>query len=383
MIKFDVILLLAGSGERCGLGFNKVLYKINNKPIFCYSLEKFLSFEDCQKVVVVCQKDELTYIKDYLSQKEQDKIEFIDGGSTRQESVLNGLKKSKSEYVLVHDGARPCVTKEEIEKLLINMENCDSATLASPIKECVREINGNLNKVLVRENLFSMKTPQGLRKEYLIKGLERAKVENKSFYDDVSVLEEYYNIFPEIVIGKDTNIKVTTVEDLEIVKSLLGEKMDYRIGHSNDTHQLVNGRKMIIGGVTIPFELGCLAHSDGDVLFHAISEAIIGALGKGDLGKHFSDKDEKYKGISSSYFLEESAKMLEECSYEIQNIDATIFIEKPMMAPYISEMKENVAKYLKTDVDRINIKATRGEKVGPVGKMEAVVSEAVVMIKKK
>ena len=381
MIKFDVVLLLAGSGERCGLGYNKVLYKINNKPIFTYSLEKFLEFEECQKVIIVCQKEELSTIEGSLSEEKCERIEFVYGGSTRQESVLNGL--SRAEYFLIHDGARPCITNEEIRILLSELEKSDSATLASSLKECVREITDCSNKVLVRENLFSMKTPQGLKREYLINGLRKANSDKKVFYDDVSVLEEYYNISPKIVIGKDTNIKVTTLEDLEIVKALLGGKMDYRIGHSNDTHQLVSGRKLILGGVNIPFELGCEAHSDGDVLFHAISEAIIGALGKGDLGKHFSDKDDKFKDISSSYFLEETAKMLEECSYEIQNIDTTIFIEKPMMAPFIPLMRENVAKYLKIDVERINIKATRGEKVGPVGKMEAVVSEAIVMIKKK
>lgn len=157
----------------------------------------------------------------------------------------------------------------------------------------------------------------------------------------------------------------------------------YRIGQSIDIHQLVPNRKLILGGVEIEFEYGLLGHSDADVLCHAIIESIIGALGLGDIGKHFSDTDNRYKDISSLFLLEKTYEMMAEYGYEINNLDAIIIIEKPKMAPHIQKMKKNISDILKCDVADVNIKATRGEKLGFIGHQEGVVSQCVVMLKKK
>ena len=157
----------------------------------------------------------------------------------------------------------------------------------------------------------------------------------------------------------------------------------YRIGQSIDIHQLVSGRKLILGGVEINHELGLLGHSDADVLCHSIIESIIGALGLGDIGKHFSDTDERYRGISSLVLLAKTYEMMDERGHEISNLDAIILIEKPKMAPYIQKMKENISEVLKCDITNINIKATRGEKLGFIGNEEGAVSQCVVMLKKK
>lgn len=157
----------------------------------------------------------------------------------------------------------------------------------------------------------------------------------------------------------------------------------YRIGQSIDIHQLVAGRKLILGGVEIEHERGLLGHSDADVLCHAVIESIIGALGLGDIGKHFSDTDAQYKGISSLVLLEKTYEMMDDRGYEISNLDAIILIEKPKMAPHILKMKENISRILKCDIADVNIKATRGEKLGFVGHEEGAVSQCVVMLKKK
>ena len=157
----------------------------------------------------------------------------------------------------------------------------------------------------------------------------------------------------------------------------------YRIGQSIDIHQLVAGRKLILGGVEIEHERGLLGHSDADVLCHAVIESIIGALGLGDIGKHFSDTDAQYKGISSLVLLEKTYEMMDDRGYEISNLDAIILIEKPKMAPHIQKMKENISRILKCDIADVNIKATRGEKLGFVGHEEGAVSQLVVMLKKK
>ncbi len=153
-----------------------------------------------------------------------------------------------------------------------------------------------------------------------------------------------------------------------------------RIGQSKDVHKLVEGRDLIIGGVKIPYEKGLLGHSDADVLLHAIIESLIGAMGLKDIGTHFSDKDPKYEGISSLLLLDETYKMLKENGYEIVNIDSLIMIERPKMAPYIDEMRRNIAEHLHCDPSRINVKATRGEGMGFIGRGEGALAEAVCLI---
>ena len=156
-----------------------------------------------------------------------------------------------------------------------------------------------------------------------------------------------------------------------------------RIGQSKDVHRLVEGRDLIMGGVKIPYEKGLLGHSDADVLLHAIIESLIGAMGLRDIGTHFSDKDPKYEGISSLLLLDETYKMLEERGYEIVNIDSLIVIEKPKMAPYIEQMKQNIAEHLHCDPGRINVKATCGEGMGFIGRGEGAMAEAVCLINEK
>lgn len=156
-----------------------------------------------------------------------------------------------------------------------------------------------------------------------------------------------------------------------------------RIGQSQDVHRLVEGRDLIIGGVKIPYEKGLLGHSDADVLLHAIIESIIGAMGLKDIGTHFSDKDSKYEGISSLKLLDETYKMMETNNYRLVNIDSLIIIEKPKMAPYIDEMRKNIAEHLHCDINQVNVKATCNEKMGYVGRGEGAIAQAVCLIDKK
>lgn len=156
-----------------------------------------------------------------------------------------------------------------------------------------------------------------------------------------------------------------------------------RIGQSIDIHQLVEGRRLILGGVEIPYELGLKGHSDADVLLHAIIESIIGAIGLGDIGKHFPDTDPKYKGISSMILLEHTYEFMQQEGYTIGNIDSIIVCEEPKMAPHIMKMRENVARVLHCDITQVNIKATRGEKLGFVGRKEGIVSQSVVLLNKE
>lgn len=157
----------------------------------------------------------------------------------------------------------------------------------------------------------------------------------------------------------------------------------YRIGQSSDIHQLVEGRKLILGGVDIPHEKGCLGHSDADALLHAVAESILGALALGDLGKHFPDTDPKYKGIDSMQLLKEVYLLMKAQGYQINNLDALVMIERPKMAPHIEQMRNNIASCLHTDLANVSVKATRGERMGFVGKEEGVLAQAIVLLIKE
>ncbi|MCK9536480.1 MAG: 2-C-methyl-D-erythritol 2,4-cyclodiphosphate synthase [Bacilli bacterium] len=159
--------------------------------------------------------------------------------------------------------------------------------------------------------------------------------------------------------------------------------MEYKIGHSRDVHRLARGRKLILGGIAIDYPLGLVGHSDADCVLHTVAESIIGALGLGDLGTHFPDNDPKYLGITSSYFIETVRDLLERYKYEICNLDITVILEKPVLAPYINLMRENISRLLQISPSVVNVKATRNEGLGYIGKGEAIAAECVVLIMKK
>ncbi len=157
----------------------------------------------------------------------------------------------------------------------------------------------------------------------------------------------------------------------------------FRIGHSKDTHRLVENRPLILGGIRIPFEMGLLGHSDADVVLHVVAEAIIGALGLGDLGTFFPDTDKIYKNMESSFFVREALKLMKSKGYSINNIDISVYLEKPILKDYKPLMKANIANLLETSIDNVNVKATRNEGLGFIGRMEGISAEAVVLVKRE
>lgn len=369
---FDCILLMAGSGKRTTLGYNKINYKINNKEIYKYSLEKFLSIKACNKVILVVKEDEY----DNFKELENKRIIVTTGGIERYNSVYNGALISKEDIILIHDAARCNIQKEEIIKVYEEATNNNSVVLAVPVKDCIKEVKNNETiKTLDRSTLYQIQTPQAVNRKLLIEGIN--KNPNMKYLDDAQVLEYNFNINSKIVIGRYDNIKVTTDEDLKYMEYLMNQNKVLRIGHSKDTHKLVEGRKLILGGVNIPFHLGLLGHSDADVVYHAVVEAIIGALGLGDIGTLFPDTDMKYKDISSSYFMNEIYKIMDLKGYKINNIDVIIYIEKPILKDYKPLMKKNIASLLHTEEINVNVKATRGEGLGFIGRMEGISAEAV------
>ena len=273
-------------------------------------------------------------------------------------------------YVLVHDAARPFVTETVVRDVIRCASDRGAAVPCVAVKDSLRETEGDGSRCVDRSRFFAVQTPQGFRRELLVEAYEKACEDGFSGTDDASLVERLGHHI-EIVHGDYDNIKITTKEDLP---------MENRVGTGFDVHRLVEGRKLILGGVEILYEKGLDGHSDADVLIHALMDAMLGAAAMGDIGRHFPDTDDEYKGISSMKLLEKVNNILAENMYSIGNADITVIAQKPKLSPYTEKMRENIADVLGIGKDLINIKATTTEKLGFTGRGEGIAAEAVCSI---
>ncbi len=361
----SVIIAAAGAGSRMGGGIPKQYRNINGKPMLALAAEAFWNCGFVDTVCVVVNEDYDPRILDFL---DENTILTL-GGSQRQDSVYNGLRSlpQNTDIVLIHDGARPFVSKEVIERVLEQTLISAAAVPCIQPKDTIRNKEGTLN----REELLLVQTPQGFKVELLLEAYEKAFDEDFYGTDDASLVEKLGRQV-SIVEGSEANKKITTPEDLPYQEA--------SVGTGYDIHTLVEGRPLIIGGVQIPHEKGLLGHSDADVLIHALMDAILGAMGQGDIGKHFPDTSDEYKGISSLVLLKRVHKIMVEEDFKIGNLDITLLMEKPKIAPYIKEIKENIKEVLEIPSEKINIKATTMEGIGIVGREEGIACQASLLL---
>jgi 2-C-methyl-D-erythritol 4-phosphate cytidylyltransferase/2-C-methyl-D-erythritol 2,4-cyclodiphosphate synthase len=297
------------------------------------------------------------------------------GGSERQDSVYNAIqeinrKRPGVAYVMIHDAARPFVSEEVITGVIKAMIAKDAAVACVAMKDSIRRADDDGSQSVDRKDYFAVQTPQGFKKSVLIEAYDKALREGYYGTDDASLVERAgYKI--ELVEGDYQNIKITTKEDLP---------MENRVGTGFDVHRFDPERDLILGGVKIPHDKGLAGHSDADVLVHALMDALLGAAALGDIGRHFPDTDDTYKGISSMLLLKRVGELLNENFYNIGNVDVTVIAQKPKIAPYIEEMRDNISEVLGLEKTRINIKGTTTEKLGFTGREEGIAAEAVCSI---
>ena len=380
------VIVAAGQGKRLGSSLPKQFLKIRGKTILEMSVEAFRQSELVDEIRIAANGDyyDLTrQICERFSKVER----IVVGGAERQDSVHAALDSEIEDdaIVLVHDAARPFVSQEVITRVTESASTFGAAVPAVPVKDTIRQMEetggcgedfpggegtGSKSHALRRELLAAVQTPQGFRADILREALEKAKEDGFFGTDDASLVERL-GINIRMVRGEDANRKITTKEDLEA---------EMRIGTGYDVHRLVEDRELFLCGVKIPHEKGLLGHSDADVALHALMDAMLGAAGLGDIGKHFPDTDEKYRGISSLVLLEHVAELLKEEGYFLGNADITIIAQKPKIAGYIPQMKAGIAKVLGCEETKINIKGTTTEKLGFVGREEGIASEAVCIL---
>ena len=365
------IIVAAGRGKRLGSSLPKQFLKVRGRTILEMSVEAFEQNKYVDEIFVAANADycELT---EKLCRGFSKLKKIVAGGAERQDSVRAALDCLRGEngIVLVHDAARPFVSEAVINAVIEGTADFGTAIPTVPAKDTIRQVDGTGSRTLQRETLACVQTPQGFRISLIKHAFEKAQAEGFLGTDDASLVERM-GINISMVQGEDANRKITTREDLET---------EMRIGTGYDVHRLVEGRPLVLCGEQIPYEKGLLGHSDADVALHALMDAMLGAAGLGDIGKHFPDTDERYRGISSMKLLQKTAELLREAGYFLGNADITIIAQRPKIAGYIPKMRANIAEIMNCDENKINIKGTTTEKLGFVGREEGIASEAVCIL---
>ncbi len=370
--KVTAIIVAAGQGKRFGSDLPKQFFYIGGETVLEKALLSFENNSAVDKIVVVTGGDFIVLCKE-ICKKFSKADTIVQGGTRRQDSVEKGLKHVDDGLVLIHDGARPFATAEIIDRVLEEAYNQGAAVPCVPVKETIRQTYGSSSITLDRSTLFNVQTPQGFEVQLIKKAFNAAY--NDGFYgtDDASLVERLGK-HVELVEGDYANIKITTKEDLPDMG------INMRIGTGYDVHRMDSERKLILGGVEIPHEKGLLGHSDADVLLHALMDAMLGAAGMGDIGRHFPDSDQKYKDISSLILLKHVKSLINDAGFEVGNADITVIAQRPKIAPYIPYMEKNIAEILEIDIDRINVKGTTTERLGFTGREEGIAAQAVCIL---
>lgn len=391
-MKTVAIIPAGGAGKRLKTHVAKQYLMLNQLPVLIHTLQVFQKSKIINDIVLVLPPDDLASVRQKLIDKyELTKVtSIIAGGKERQDSVRNGLAAidGKCDFVLIHDAVRPLITEKMIRQVAAAAKATGAASLGVKAKDTIKETGKDdiVSVTIPRHNLWLTQTPQAFKFEILKKAYKKAYDEKFYGTDDASLIERI-GVKVKMIAGSYDNIKITTPEDLVMAGALLknksGGKMQTRIGCGYDSHRFVTGRKLILGGVEIPFKQGLQGHSDADALIHAICDALLGAAGSGDIGRHFPDTDPQYKDISSRVLLGRVRNVITAKGFTINNIDATIIMEKPKVTSFIDKMITNIAKVLKIPADDINIKAKTNEGMGFVGRGEGIAVSAVVTLNKE
>ena len=396
--KIIALIPACGRGTRLknGEGIPKQYLKINDISILRYTILNFLDNPQIDDILCIINPQDIDLYNEAI--KGIDILDPVYGGNTRQKSILNGLthlnKEHRPDIVLIHDAVRPFTSKKIINGIIEKLKTHPAVIPAVAIEDTIKKISEDqIEWTLERQDLWRAQTPQGFIFEDILNS--HKAFQSLSFTDDSSI-NEYAGIPVAIVPGSQNNFKITTAEDYERAKNLaesLSKQTTAQIkkyescwGTGFDFHKLQKSNKIDnkirLGGVDIEFHQEIIAHSDGDVLIHAIIDALLGAIGEGDIGDHFPDNDKKWHDANSLEMLKIIADLINKKSIHINNIDATIICQEPKISPYKEAMKDALSKTLNIEKHRINIKATTTENLGFLGRNEAIACQAIASVDK-
>ncbi|HEU5179638.1 MAG TPA: 2-C-methyl-D-erythritol 4-phosphate cytidylyltransferase [Candidatus Polarisedimenticolia bacterium] len=379
------ILVAAGRGVRAGAGEPKQFRSLGGVPLLARTVLPFVHCEAIARLVLVVPnpEDARRRLSDHLPAGAP--VDYVQGGDTRQQSSAAGLAAAGNfPIVLVHDGARPFVDEPLIRRVLEEARRSGAAVPLVPVSETLRRVDseGASLGTVRREEFALAQTPQGFRKEVLERALRWALESGFEGTDEAELVEKSGQKVTRVE-GSAANIKITTPEDLARARRLLDEgpaSDGLRVGIGYDIHALVSGRELILGGVKVPHPFGPAAHSDGDLICHAATDALLGAAGLPDIGQLFPDTDPEWKSASSLRLLEEAASRVRGAGYRLVNLDLVLVAEEPRLVPHLPAIRTNLARALHCSEERIGVKGKRGEGIGFAGRREGMAAQAVVLL---
>lgn len=382
MMNSAVIITAAGTSQR--FGEKKEFLPLDSSrhiSVLSSCLYAFVSVQRFSYYVITVPKGQLEAVYVLLRAdprlslfftNDEDRLKIVEGGMSRQESVFAGLcalEDENIEVVLVHDGARPWVSSAVITAVLQATENHGAAVPAIPVTDTQKEVDetGKITRHIRRDSLAAVQTPQGFRFDQLLYAHRSASRDGRTYTDDSEIYAQYCTPV-YICKGMRDNRKITYREDL------LGTQKESRIGLGYDLHRLVAGRPLRLGGVHIPFEKGEAGHSDGDVLLHAITDALLGASCLGDIGDLFPPDDPQWKNADSRHLLRIALRRVQEQGWHLNNVDCVIALQSPKILPFRDAIRRSIAETLSVGIDRVFVKAKTGEGIGIIGTGAAVVA---------
>jgi 2-C-methyl-D-erythritol 4-phosphate cytidylyltransferase / 2-C-methyl-D-erythritol 2,4-cyclodiphosphate synthase len=381
------LLPCAGIGARAGAAGPKQYAPVAGRPLVAHTLAALSAVPRIAATLVVLAPDDAIF--ETLIAPQAHLWLARDGGATRAATVRAGLRALRErgargdDWVLVHDAARCGIAPALVDGLLdACLDDPVGGLLALPLADTLKQsgADGRAASTVDRAGKWAAQTPQMFRLALLERALDAA---GPGVTDESSAVEAL-GLSPRLVEGSVENLKVTWPADFALAERLLAartlEHRTMRIGEGWDTHALVTGRPLVLGGIVVPHSHGLLGHSDADALLHAITDALLGGAGLGDIGRHFPDTDPTFAGADSALLLQEAARRVRAAGWVPVNIDSTIVAQAPKMAPHISAMRERIAALLGLPVDAVNVKAKTAEKMGPVGEGRAIETRAVCLL---
>ncbi len=403
------VIAAAGSSSRMKSSQSKQLMPLLGVPVLARTVGAFTYSQYVDEIIIVCPADET----DSFSAAVQNHvttalpIKLVQGSTSRLSSVWCGVSAANAqcEYIVIHDGARPLVTHELIDKTVEAAVMYSAVTAAVPVKDTIKVVSGDgtVTSTPNRDTLRAVQTPQAFAKQLYVSSYQKALADGAEYTDDCRLVETVGAVV-RTVEGDFSNIKVTTPDDITLAEGLLRMRENeehpatysghdfpaknhtkertstMRIGHGYYVHRLCADRKLIIGGVDIPYKFGLLGHSDADVLAHAVTDALLGASSLGDIGGMFPDTDPRYEGADSIKLLNHAVEVIAGHGFSVSNIDATVIAQRPKLKPYIQAMRENIAAACNIDIAQVNIKATTEENLGFTGREEGIAAPAVALL---
>jgi len=381
------IIAAGGEGRRLGAARPKQLLDIGGRTMLEHSTAAFTQHPRVTDVIVVAPV--LPEMSAATLEPQLPGVRVVKGGPRRQDSVANGFDavSARADIVLIHDAARPFVSADLIDRTIDGAAEYGAAIAALQSRDTVKRVRGDgvIVDTIPRDEIYLAQTPQGFRRDVLAKAIAAGRAGVGA--TDEAMLAEHAGFTVHVVQGDPQNVKITTAEDLDTARArthALGKPARTgRAGTGYDLHRLVDGRPLVVGGVTIASERGALGHSDADVVCHAATDAILGAVGLGDIGRHFPDSDPRWKNANSVELLAQARALVASAGYEVGNLDVTVVLERPKIKDAIDEMRARVAKALDVDVSRVSIKGKTNEGVDAIGRGEAIAAHAVALVRSR